>query len=86
MNCEKCGAELVQNPKTGKWFCKEKCWLKGQNNNTSVQKTNGKGADYKTMLLAYAKDLEVAKIQAGKDGNMDNLIKNAERMKFWYNG
>lgn len=26
--CEKCGAEMVHNPKTGKWFCKEKCWLK----------------------------------------------------------
>ncbi len=27
-NCGKCGAERVLNPKTGKWFCKEKCWLK----------------------------------------------------------
>ena len=26
--CQKCGAELVKNPKTGKLFCKEKCWLK----------------------------------------------------------
>lgn len=25
--CEKCGAEKVKNPKTGKIFCKEKCWL-----------------------------------------------------------
>lgn len=28
--CEKCGAEKVLNPKTGKRFCKEKCWLKNQ--------------------------------------------------------
>ncbi len=28
MKCEKCGAEKVLNPKTGKMFCKEKCWLK----------------------------------------------------------
>lgn len=26
--CNKCGAELVLNPKTGKMFCKDKCWLK----------------------------------------------------------
>jgi ribosomal protein L37AE/L43A len=26
--CKHCGAEMVNNPKTGKWFCKEKCWLK----------------------------------------------------------
>lgn len=27
--CDRCGAEKVKNPKTGKWFCKEKCWLQG---------------------------------------------------------
>jgi hypothetical protein len=27
--CKNCGAEMVKNPKTGKWFCSEKCWLKG---------------------------------------------------------
>lgn len=26
--CNKCGAEKVLNPKTNKWFCKDKCWLK----------------------------------------------------------
>lgn len=26
--CNQCGAERVLNPKTGKMFCKEKCWLK----------------------------------------------------------
>jgi hypothetical protein len=25
-----CGAEKIFNPKTGKYFCKDKCWLKGQ--------------------------------------------------------
>lgn len=25
--CKKCGGEMVRNPKTGKIFCKEKCWL-----------------------------------------------------------
>jgi len=27
-SCPQCGAEKVLNPKTGKWFCKDKCWLK----------------------------------------------------------
>lgn len=31
--CKFCGAEMVLNPKTNKWFCKEKCWLKGQATN-----------------------------------------------------
>lgn len=26
--CSKCGADMVHNPKTGKNFCKLKCWLK----------------------------------------------------------
>jgi hypothetical protein len=26
--CKFCGAKRVQNPKTGKVFCSEKCWLK----------------------------------------------------------
>ena len=27
--CRKCGAKMVLNPKTGNWFCSNKCWLKG---------------------------------------------------------
>lgn len=26
--CDKCGAELILNPKTNKIFCKDKCWTK----------------------------------------------------------
>ena len=29
-NCKFCGSESVLNPKTGKVFCKEKCWLKNK--------------------------------------------------------
>lgn len=25
--CKNCGAKMVKNPKTGKWFCEDKCWL-----------------------------------------------------------
>lgn len=27
-NCPKCNAPMIHNPKTGKNFCKDKCWLK----------------------------------------------------------
>lgn len=27
--CRKCGSKIVKNPKTGKWFCENKCWLEG---------------------------------------------------------
>jgi hypothetical protein len=34
-NCKFCGAENVRNPKTGKVFCSNKCWLnKPQQNST----------------------------------------------------
>ena len=26
--CPRCGGEKILNPKTGKYFCKAKCWLK----------------------------------------------------------
>lgn len=26
--CRDCGAPRVKNPRTGKWFCQDKCWLK----------------------------------------------------------
>ena len=28
--CKFCGAKLVLNPRTGKIFCADKCWLKGE--------------------------------------------------------
>jgi uncharacterized Zn finger protein (UPF0148 family) len=30
--CKFCGSENVRNPKTGKVFCSEKCWLKNKPN------------------------------------------------------
>lgn len=27
-SCFKCGAPRILSPKTGKWYCSEKCWLK----------------------------------------------------------
>jgi ribosomal protein L37AE/L43A len=35
--CNKCGAEMVKNPKTNKWFCKDKCWLKEADDTGSYQ-------------------------------------------------
>jgi uncharacterized Zn finger protein (UPF0148 family) len=37
-NCKFCGAENVKNPKTGKVFCSEKCWLKNKNQSAVPQK------------------------------------------------
>lgn len=31
--CKFCGANMVRNPKTGKVFCGDKCWLKNQQDN-----------------------------------------------------
>ena len=28
--CETCGKEKINNPRTGKFFCPDKCWLKNQ--------------------------------------------------------
>lgn len=27
-SCQRCGGEIVHNPRTGKNFCKDKCWLR----------------------------------------------------------
>lgn len=35
--CNFCGAEKVYNPKTSKWFCKDKCWLKKSDKPTPQQ-------------------------------------------------
>ena len=40
--CSFCGAEKVNNPKTGKWFCKEKCWLNKSHQQTSSQPVQNK--------------------------------------------
>ena len=38
--CQKCGADRVNNPKTGKWFCEKKCWL-GEGNATTYGESRG---------------------------------------------
>jgi len=35
--CQDCGAEKVLNPKTGKTFCKNKCWLTKKDGNQVSQ-------------------------------------------------
>ena len=45
--CSFCGAEKVNNPKTGKWFCKEKCWLnKSQKQNNSQPEPNSRDINW----------------------------------------
>ena len=37
--CEQCGGEKVLNPKTGKIFCKNKCWLNKTQTATYTKQT-----------------------------------------------
>ena len=35
--CDGCGGKYVKNPKTGKIFCKNKCWLKKSTNEPKTE-------------------------------------------------
>ncbi|MCH7730802.1 hypothetical protein IID21_04820 [Patescibacteria group bacterium] len=35
--CSKCGAKNARNPKTGKIFCTDKCWLKEQSTEEEIE-------------------------------------------------
>ena len=50
-NCNYCNAPRVKNPKTGKIFCSEKCWLKndkpnGTNNIPVIREKPATGANF----------------------------------------
>ena len=34
--CKFCGAERILNPRTGKMFCKDKCWLNTTNKTSDL--------------------------------------------------
>ncbi|MCK9370810.1 hypothetical protein M0R04_12950 [Candidatus Dojkabacteria bacterium] len=40
-NCKHCGAPNVKNPKTGKIFCQNKCWLNGSGSQKIAPKPQG---------------------------------------------
>ena len=70
--CSFCGAEKVLNPKTGKWFCKEKCWLNKSQPQESVQaginnRARDEGQNNKKFDSA---ELVTAKHVAGEYANM----------------
>lgn len=48
--CENCGAELVTNPKTGKVFCPEKCWLKGATPKPQTSSPSPQSAETRAVL------------------------------------
>lgn len=50
--CKKCGAKMVKNPKTGKWFCEKKCWL-NQDQAAAPSQTN----DYDASLENIADEV-----------------------------
>jgi hypothetical protein len=99
--CEKCGADLVVNPKTQKTFCRAKCWLnkpvQGQppfqpapNQGGGRKPQNKYQKDpkgLKAMVLSYAKDMAVAYIdKTDKPWSTKDVIEMAEKFYAWVEG
>jgi len=66
--CDQCGTAYVLSPKTGKWFCPNKCWLKGQPSKPQYQRPqqNNMLLDELTGLQAKVKELEGRLDSAGE--------------------
>lgn len=60
--CEFCGAELVENPKTGKVFCSQKCWLKNSQSQTPKV--------YPTKAQVFGQQLD----QEKRDGRIEKMF------------
>jgi hypothetical protein len=68
--CQKCGADMVQNPKTGKIFCKDKCWLNGQTTQSfSSQVAQTKMEDNKWDKISFGKCKHAFLLEAFKKGD-----------------
>lgn len=62
--CPKCNGEQVYNPKSGKVFCKAKCWLNQpavEGQKVEVVKMTPTDKD-KSFKVSYAKDIAIAMI------------------------
>ena len=67
--CPFCGAEKVWNPKTGKWFCKEKCWLNKSNQQKNPQPVQS------------GKDINWQKVEENNNKKSDSMSElNAKRI------
>jgi len=88
--CPDCGqGTIVRNPKTQKLFCDKKCWLNRtpENFQPAQSKNNNKSkSDIKCMILAYAKDIAVANINAKNETTISKMLGDANRMIAWYKG
>jgi len=84
--CNQCGkAEIIENPNTGKTFCKDKCWLKKTGQTSAPETTNSSVCEAKDRLSAGQTALNcVANIYQGKgDEATGEAIKT--RFVFFYN-
>ena len=70
-NCPYCGAPRVQNPRTGKIFCSEKCWLKAKTPNQSYPTT--------TNPINASQNANSAQIEALQT-KVDDLTKKVNEM------
>lgn len=89
--CKKCGAENILNPKTGKVFCKQKCWLGGQPQpqqsftpKPSVASVGKDDAKEKSIAVSYAKDVVCALIGIGHLKEGKDIVKVLEYMAKWF--
>ena len=73
-NCPYCGAPRVQNPRTGKIFCSEKCWL-------NKAKTPNKSYPTTTNPLNAPQNAEFAQIEALQI-KVDDLTKKVNEMAY----
>jgi len=86
--CNKCGkAKIVKNPKTGKTFCEDKCWLQGgeQSAPQSAPTPNSSVWEAKDRLSAGQTALNcVANVYQGKGDEVSNAVIE-KRFAHFYN-
>ena len=82
-NCRSCGAERVLNPKTGKHFCKNKCWLQNKPQNAPMGQIERKNdpVDWDRISFGKCKHaflIEAYKAGLAKDNSLDDIERTCE--------
>ena len=74
--CPFCGAEKIHNPRTGKWFCKEKCWLKKSQPDASPEAQPQNAQPYRAN-----DDINWEKVEENNNKKSDSMTElNAKRI------
>lgn len=66
--CPYCGAKKVRNPKTGKIFCADKCWLKGKDVGGGAK--NAPQVNFSTQGAFPSRSEEIREAQKHKESSM----------------